>query len=241
VRNVDKLSSPIPIAIGVMERDLKDVAIGLVPSMQNKIKNAMHTESKREHELDSMALMNGCEDYSAELDGQGAEDDECGIQSVDLYAADGFKRLAFALGVLCTGGLLLLFVHWFPAWWATKLNKRVANAIEADIAVIMDTHGSRSVAKIRGNDGRTFIEHRFVRYFLRSHGAWTPATFKASQPLRNLIDSSKRGLTDDEVAQRRKLFGSNLADVPVTPAVWLLVDEGIIVHMLLYVFVTLDI
>jgi hypothetical protein len=210
-----------------MERDIKDAAAGMIPAIQNRIKNAMHAENKQEdYELDSMALMNGHEDLVAELDGKGMDDDECGIQSVDLYVSDGLKRLGFAFSVLCTGGLILLFVHWFPAWWATKLNKKVGTAIEADIAVITDTHGSKSVAKIRGKDGKTFIEHRFVRYFLRSDGTWTPAMFKASQPLRQLIETSRHGLTDDDVARRRKLFGSNLADVPVTPDVWLLVDEG---------------
>lgn len=202
-------------------------------SILQHVKKRGEDSDLKEHEQEGLMLS----DLSGISGGQNrAESEQCPVEmdaeedgwlrAVELYAIDEKKRAFAFFCAVVTGGISLLFWHWFPVWWERKLKRRVASAAEASSAVVTDPDGTTAVARVRGGVGSAnfFVEYRFVRFFRRDDGAWCPASFQA-RPLSVIVREARLGLKDEDVERRRALFGANLADVPMSPDWKLLVDE----------------
>ncbi|KAL4608143.1 putative cation-transporting ATPase 13A3 [Arapaima gigas] len=161
-----------------------------------------------------------------------------------------WKLVLVGLGVLCTGGFLLLLLYWMPRWllWATSRRTTIG---EAEMLLLRSTDEFRRwfrarvrVMLVPGSDpfespqdvpGETTKKVE-IRYFtLHSTKYYWNGTVQNFEVLKGLEDlvltcsaihsDHSAGLTKDQQDYRRSFFGENEIDVKVPSLFKLLIKE----------------
>jgi len=189
----------------------------LICSQDDNTRDAPHcTVTAGSNNLDISLLFQG----EIEL-----EDDGMAIDRIEYYARDHCRSAAVYCAYVCSGGLLALLGRWLPHR-KLKITHSRCDASSADRVLVFGADGQKTVAKLQSDaEVPPFFDYRHVRHYLRSSDSPAPAVYQTRQPIAAYHKESQRGLSDDEVRARQRLFGVNLVKVPVKPHLVLLVEE----------------
>ncbi|OQR86858.1 P-type ATPase (P-ATPase) Superfamily [Achlya hypogyna] len=156
--------------------------------------------------------------------------------SLVAYARSTPRLILYALLCVATGGLFWIGSTWWPQFFTKVARRKLPTSDGADVVLLCDANGNVEEVAVHRYRDLTWLDYRKQRYIYQN-GEFQRVASNLSGSCAGIVSYIDRGLGDDEVDERRQLFGSNIMGITSLP-VWLVLVRKVVHPFYLFQFIS---